>query len=185
MPWWEESCVWGHIERATARVQMCRGSDCPVRVRTDAGWIVRDGAAGRARCGSTAGTTCVWPRREVELQNFSPGSKNTDRKYRESEIEQRNKQGEAAKKSKRAGARAKLVAQEQWSTAPPTLYTKKPYPCSCTLSAECCTPPPPRSRSTSIRHVSILAGGYSGNKVCQLVTHNNIYMIRSPPKSTV
>ena len=74
-------CVWGHIERATARVQMCRGSGCPVRVRADAGWIVRDGAAGRARCGSTAGTTCVWPRREVELeQNFSRGrSENTDR----------------------------------------------------------------------------------------------------------
>ena len=46
--------MWGHIERATVRMQMCRGPGCPVRVRTGAGWIVRDGAAGRATCGSTA-----------------------------------------------------------------------------------------------------------------------------------
>ena len=73
--------MWAHMVRATVRVQMCRGPSFPVRVRADAGWIVRDGAAGRARCGSTAGTTCVWPRREVELeQNFSRGrSENTDR----------------------------------------------------------------------------------------------------------
>ena len=55
--------MWGHIERATVRMQMCRGPGCPVRVRTGAGWIVRDGAAGRATCGSTADHLALWSRR--------------------------------------------------------------------------------------------------------------------------
>ena len=55
--------MWGHIERATVRMQMCRGPGCPVRVRTGAGWIVRDGVAGRATCGSTADHLALWSRR--------------------------------------------------------------------------------------------------------------------------
>ena len=108
--------MWGHLERATARVQMCRGSGCPVRVRADAGWIVRDGAAARARCGSTAGTTCVWPRREVGLEQklLTWEGENTHRKSED-------KEGEYSRSYNKA-------AQEQWSTAPPT------FKCS-----ECCT----------------------------------------------